>query len=216
MRRFLFALLLLLLSLGVHAGGLKLEVVPPVDPAATTMAAATAQPVPDSILALGPAVSNVDRIPLRFSLDSSELVKITETTTSERPEFDIAAFDETGRSVPVKYSVVGSSVELTHVTVSLVVEIPVSDAERQRQIASYIDKAIAEGTGELKEYVKQNRAAAVSYLEHLFVQNRVGNYRIRITLRDPRVEPMQAEVPVQVVDKGNFIDRLDEPKQVAQ
>lgn len=206
MRR-LILFLFLFLALSVHGGTLKVEVVAP-----RTATAATAEPrthAADSIVARGREVANIDRFTVRFSLDSPELVKVVPDKT-EQPDFELTAFDANGKEVPVRHWITGTSIEYDRVTVQLGVEIPIDAGERDRQIAELVDSAIDEATGDMKKLLETERASAIAYFQKLFVQNRVGDFRLRIRLTDPRIEPVEAEVSVTVVDKGKFADRLRE------
>jgi hypothetical protein len=207
MRRLILSLLLVL-ALAAHGETLKVEVVAP-RTATTTTTTAPRTLAADSIAARGREVGNTERFTVRFSLDSPELVKIVPDKT-EQPDFELTAFDAKGKEVPVRYWITGTSIEYARVTVQMLVEIPVDAAERDRQIAALVDTAIAEATGDMKKLLETQRASAVAYFEHLFVQNRVGDFRLRIRVNDPRVARVEGEAGVTVVDKGRFTDRLRE------
>jgi hypothetical protein len=205
MRLLKIYLLLLLAAVAARAGELKVSVVPST---ATATATATALSVPSSFAVRAPEVSNLDPIEVRFSIDDPALVKTSPTGNTAQPQFELTATDEQGRTVPVKYTVTGDSVEYSHVTVSVAVQIPVEAAERQRQIAALVDAAIAEATGDMRKYLTENRAITAQMFDRLFLQNRVGEFTVHVRLRDPRIPQAEAEARMRIADKGTFTDRI--------
>jgi hypothetical protein len=202
MRRLILFLLILLWTAAARAGALKVEVVARVDATTALHSAAS------STATLGSIVSNTDRIVMRFSIESPEITKGSPTGTSALPQFELSALDDKGNPVVVNKSVTGVNVEYSRVVVTVLVEIPIDSGERHRQVAEFVDSTIAESSGRTRELLLAQRGAAIGAVERLFVQNRLGDYRLRVTVRDPRVESAEGEVRVHVADEGTFIDKL--------
>jgi hypothetical protein len=202
MRRLLMSLLLFLSVAAAWGGELKVSIVTP-----TTAPKAAAAPAPNSYAARAPEVGNLDPIELRFTIDDPALTKIVPGGASERPEFELTAFDEQGHPAAVEYAVTGTSVEYNRVTVLVALRIPVDAAERHRQVSAIVDTAISQATGEMKKYLTDNRATTEKVYERLFLQNRTGDFRLHVRLRDPRVAPSEGDVRVHVADRGTFADK---------
>ena len=203
MRRLIFCMLLFLCTAAARVGALKVEVVATASPTAAS----------DSNVVRATTVSSSDHIVMRFTIANRELVKGSTAGTSAAPLFDLSALDDKGTPVTVNHSVTGVSVEYTRVTVTVLVEIPIESAERRRLVAEFVDATISESSGRMTELLTAQRDAAIAAIERLFVQNRLGDYRLRVILRDPRVDPAEGEVRIHVADLGTFIDKLRQRPQ---
>lgn len=165
-------------------------------------------------------VSNLERIDAVFeynqpepSLWEAEIV--TELPQgpipSDRPRVLIRAFrPDDQKWYPVEVSSLGGGQRLQTQYLSLMIEIPFDEAERQRAMKDYLRKglewAAREGLPRMpKEYYDDPPTA---YLDMIYVQNRVGNFEIHCSLIDAQGNSLEAKpLELEIRSDGSFFDQ---------
>ncbi len=172
-------------------------------------------------------VSNLKRIPLRASLSDSELPleQLTVTGFNEHPgpgpgaTLAIAAkmiLKEKKLDVPTKVIRQGMGRSLNEQSVSALLEIPIDESKRKKNIVAYVKKIESESArANDKQQLKVLEAsenALVARFEQLYVENRVGLFEVtcRYISRGSKLWNGEVEsrpVLIQVVFDGEFFDQ---------
>jgi hypothetical protein len=151
-------------------------------------------------------VSNTERILLRISFTGEPK---SPGSTSPVPVYEITATHlPDGEKVPIRQWPQGFGARGNERVIELLVEVPIAAEQRQQIVERYVDSEIASSTGQIQEALRAQRSNAIAALQSVFVQNRTGDYAIKVRLADPRWPAGGGEVRVRIADKGTFANVL--------
>lgn len=152
-----------------------------------------------------PSISNIDWLTVMLHVP----LEAYKTAGSSDAGFRLTAYDTENKPVPIRQVRAGGGGGERSANVTFMVQIPIEDDERRRQLAEIVDAAITEVTDPiLKDELSKKREEAISALEHYFLQNRVGEFTIRATLGDPTNPLAVGEAKFVIPDHGTFAAKL--------
>jgi hypothetical protein len=160
-------------------------------------------------------VSNVELMMVDITMEQKAF-KAASANRAPDDSVKLTAFDKNHNPVAVRQWSVGGGLENGYAIVTLLVEIPIDDADRHRQIVDLFDRSLAEDpNGPVKEWAKTHRDDTIAALESGFMQNRVGDFVIHVTLGDPLKPVAEGQTVVHISDEGTFAEQLRaSPKRV--
>lgn len=134
--------------------------------------------------------------------------------------FSFTAMDAQRKAVAIEARWSGEMVRDTSVAVTFNAQIPIDATERDKQIAEYIDTVLAQeaapAEAQMKEWLRTHRDDAIAAIRTMFVQNRVGDFKVRATLGDAAQPAAQGEAVIRIADHGKFITQLLTEKKPTQ
>jgi hypothetical protein len=155
-------------------------------------------------------VSNVERIAIEIIVPTTP-AKINGSTpeTPTSPVFQLTATSLADQKVVnVRQTVTGVHATPNNITVTLLVDLPINDDEQRSMLNRYIDELLQEATTDERAALVAQRPNIIESLRRVFIQNRLGDFVLRVELRDPRLASGDAEAVVRVIDKGTFVTKL--------